>query len=165
MTFVCVYMKVKVLVAQLCLAPWSHGLEPQPAKAPLSMGFSTQEDWVGFHSLLQGIFPTRDWTQISYTAGDFFPRWLNSKECTWKGGHGLQCRRRGFHPWVGKIPWRGNGNPLQYFCLRNPRDRGAWQATWGSKELDPTERLNHTTIYPYIYTEKYMDIFKTCIFF
>ena len=24
---------------------------------------------------------------------------------------------------------KGNGNPLQYFCLENPMDRGAWQAT------------------------------------
>ena len=24
----------------------------------------------------------------------------------------------------------GNGNPLQYFCLRNPMDRGAWRATF-----------------------------------
>ena len=23
----------------------------------------------------------------------------------------------------------GNGNPLQYSCLENPKDRGAWQAT------------------------------------
>ena len=23
----------------------------------------------------------------------------------------------------------GNGNPLQYSCLRNPMDKGAWQAT------------------------------------
>ena len=26
------------------------------------------------------------------------------------------------------IPGGGNGNPLQYFCLENPMDRGAWQA-------------------------------------
>ena len=26
-------------------------------------------------------------------------------------------------------PGEGNGNPLQYFCLENPMDRGAWQAT------------------------------------
>ena len=32
----------------------------------------------------------------------------------------------GFDPWVGKIPWTGNGNPLQYYCLENPMDRGAW---------------------------------------
>ena len=30
---------------------------------------------------------------------------------------------------MGSIPGEGNGNPLQYFCLRNPMDRGAWQAT------------------------------------
>ena len=26
-------------------------------------------------------------------------------------------------------PGEGNGNPLQYSCLKNPMDRGAWQAT------------------------------------
>ena len=40
-----------------------------------------------------------------------------------------RCRRCGFNPWVRKIPWRGNGNPFQYSCLENPKDRGAWQAT------------------------------------
>ena len=30
---------------------------------------------------------------------------------------------------VGKIPIGGNGNPLQYSCLENPRDKGAWWAT------------------------------------
>ena len=39
------------------------------------------------------------------------------------------CRRRGFNSWLGKIPWGGNGSPLQYSCLENPMDRGAWQAT------------------------------------
>ena len=34
----------------------------------------------------------------------------------------------------------GNGNPLQYSCLENPRDRGAWQAM-ESQELDTTGRL------------------------
>jgi len=27
------------------------------------------------------------------------------------------------------IPGEENGNPLQYFCLKNPMDRGAWGAT------------------------------------
>ena len=30
---------------------------------------------------------------------------------------------------LGLIPGEGNGNPLQYSCLENPIDRGAWQAT------------------------------------
>ena len=35
----------------------------------------------------------------------------------------------GFHPWVGRSPGEGDGNPLQYHCLGNLMDRGAWQAT------------------------------------
>ena len=29
----------------------------------------------------------------------------------------------------GRSPGKGNGNPLQYSCLENPMDRGAWRAT------------------------------------
>ena len=37
-------------------------------------------------------------------------------------------------------PGGGHGNPLQYSCLENPMDRGAWQASLlGGKELDMTE--------------------------
>ena len=32
-------------------------------------------------------------------------------------------------PGSGRSPGKGNGNPLQYSCLGNPIDRGAWQAT------------------------------------
>ena len=32
-------------------------------------------------------------------------------------------------PGSGSSPGRGNGNPLQYSCLENPMDRGAWKAT------------------------------------
>ena len=32
-------------------------------------------------------------------------------------------------PWVKKLPGGRNGNPLQYSCLGNPVDRGAWRAT------------------------------------
>ena len=32
-------------------------------------------------------------------------------------------------PGSGKYPGEGNGNPLQYSCLENPTDRGAWRAT------------------------------------
>ena len=31
-------------------------------------------------------------------------------------------------PELGRLPGEGNGNPLQYSCLENPLDRGAWQA-------------------------------------
>ena len=34
----------------------------------------------------------------------------------------------GSTPGLGRFPGEGHGNPLQYFCLGNPTDRGAWQA-------------------------------------
>ena len=42
------------------------------------------------------------------------------------------------------ISGEGNGNPLQYSCLENPMDGGAW-CPWGRKELDTTERLQFTS--------------------
>ena len=35
----------------------------------------------------------------------------------------------GSNPGLGRSPGEGNGNPLQYSCLENPMDRGAWWAT------------------------------------
>ena len=35
----------------------------------------------------------------------------------------------GLTPWSGRSSGEGNGNPLQYSCLENPKDRVAWQAT------------------------------------
>ena len=32
-------------------------------------------------------------------------------------------------PGLGRSPGEGNGNSLQYSCLENPMDRGAWRAT------------------------------------
>ena len=45
-------------------------------------------------------------------------------------------------PGSGRSPGVRNGNPLQYYCLENPKDREAWWATvhW-SAESDTTEQL------------------------
>ena len=48
-------------------------------------------------------------------------------------------------PGSGKYPGTGNGNPLQYSCLENPMDGGAWwspKSPWGREESDMTERLH-----------------------
>ena len=40
-----------------------------------------------------------------------------------------KARDAGLIPGLGRSPGEGNGNLLQYSCLGNPMDRGAWQAT------------------------------------
>ena len=43
-------------------------------------------------------------------------------------------------PGLGRSPGRGHGNPLQYSCLENPKDREAWRVTVnGVSESDMTE--------------------------
>ena len=66
---------------------------------------------------------------------------------------------------VGSIPRsgrslvEGNGNPLQYFCLGNPMDRGAWWAPvhGGRKELGMTKRLTLSLSDCYILILYYVD--------
>ena len=43
-------------------------------------------------------------------------------------------------PGLGRFLGEGSGYPLQYSCLENPMDRGAWQdySPWGCKESDTT---------------------------
>ena len=57
----------------------------------------------------------------------------------------------GLVPGLGRSPGVGNGNPLQYSCLGNPMDRGAWWATVlgvtkGSDTLVPSHIHKHTHI-------------------
>ena len=52
------------------------------------------------------------------------------------------ARDLGSMPGLGRSPGEGNGNPLEYSCLKNPMDRGAWWATaYGVTESDMTEQL------------------------
>ena len=52
-----------------------------------------------------------------------FPGGSDSKESTCSEGD------LGSIPGLGRSPGGEHGNPLQYSCLENPMDRGAWQAT------------------------------------
>ena len=51
----------------------------------------------------------------------------------------------GLIPGSGRSPGEGNGNPLQYSCLENLTDRGAWWGTVGRvAESDTTEATSHS---------------------
>ena len=130
-----------------------------------------QNTGVGSLSLLQGIFPTQGsnpglphcrWIlyQLSHKgslcvnyhtcadethlyANKLFlkpriglPLWLRQWRIC------LQCRRPGFNPWVGKIPWRKKWQPIPVSLLGKSHGWRAWQATyspWGHKESDTSD--------------------------
>ena len=65
-----------------------------------------------------------------------FPGGSDSKESACNAGD------LGSIPGSGRFPGGGHGNPLQYSCLENPMDRGAWWATVHGVEKSQT-RLRH----------------------
>ena len=73
-------------------------------------------------------------TLSSSNAMSGLPRWLSVKESACQAGD------VGLIPGSGRSPGERNGNSLQYSCLGNPMDRGAWWATVHglAKESDTT---------------------------
>ena len=63
------------------------------------------------------------------------PRWFSGKESA------CQCRRHGFYPWVGKIPWRRKWQPTPVFLLGKFHGQSslADSRPWIHKESDTTE--------------------------
>ena len=59
-------------------------------------------------------------------------------------------------PGLRRSPGARHGNPLQYACLENPQDGGAWWATvhGGRQEVDTTEQLSTHTEKVYINRKK-----------
>ena len=74
-------------------------------------------EWVAI-PFFQGIFSTQELNPISYFGS--FPGSLDSKASAYNAGD------PGSIPASGRSPGEGNGNLLQYSCLENPMDRGAW---------------------------------------
>ena len=67
-----------------------------------------------------------EWLSTAQQINWGFPGGNSGKESICQG---RRHKRPGFDPWVGTIPWRSKCNLLQYSCLENPMDRGAWWAT------------------------------------
>ena len=131
---------------RLFATPWIVAYQ-----APLSMGFSRQEYWSGlpFPSpghlpdielviLFQSIFPSL-FTHTDYSLSYilvFFHFYVTMYKNSGKES-ACQCRRPGFDPWVGKIPWRREPTPVLW-----PGEFHGLYSPWGCKESDMTERLS-----------------------
>ena len=118
-TFLCVHSSPFSPHAHIQVRPWD------------SPGKNTR---VGCHILLQGIFSTQgSYPALMFPAlaGGFFttsatydfPRGSDGKESACDAGD------QGSIPGLGSSSGEDKGNPLQYSCLENPRDRGTWRAT------------------------------------
>ena len=71
------------------------------------------------------------------------------------------ARDEGLIPGWKRSLGEGNGNPLQYSYLENPKDRGAWRATVrGVAESDVTEHLLMLLLGMWPRTQKEEKIFK-----
>ena len=76
--------------------------------------------WINsdFRACFLPLYYATDLFEVTYR-----PQWLKQWRIC------LLCRRLGSILGLGRTPGEGNGNRLQYSCLENPIDRGAWQAT------------------------------------
>ena len=108
----------------------SDSLQPYGLNSPWN--YPGQNNGVGSHSLLQGIFPTQ-----GLNPGIPHCRWILYQLSHKESPRILECvaypfSSRSSRPrnWTGiSCVGEGNGNPLQYSCLENPMDRGTWRAT------------------------------------
>ena len=84
------------------------------------------------------------WVQGMVTKEKGLPWWLSSKK-NLPSNEG----NTGLIPGSERPHGKGNGNPLQYFCLGNPEDIEAWwvRVHGVAKEPDTTEWLNHNMIH------------------
>ena len=73
----------------------------------------------------------------------------------------LQCRRPGFDPWVGKIPWRRECLPSPVFLPGEFHEQRRLEgySPWGLKESDMTERLTVALAFLICFS-KYPEIFS-----
>ena len=73
-----------------------------------------------------------DLAQLSHFTFRGFPGGSDGKESA------CNARDPGLIPGSGRSPGEGNGSPLQYSCLENPTDRGAWQEFAESDVIEAT---------------------------
>ena len=90
------------------------------------------------------------------------PQWLSGKESACNAGDSGEAVSI---PGLGRFPGGGHGNPLQYSCLENPMDRGAWCATvhrvvksWTLLKWLSTHTQTHTHTHTHTFTHTYRRV-------
>ena len=107
-------------------------------QTPLSMGFPRQEYWSGLPFPSPGNLPDLGIEPASPGSSALQANSLPLSHqrrilYSFPGGSEVKVSScnvgdLGSIPEPGRSPGEGNGNPLQYFCLENPTDGGAWWA-------------------------------------
>ena len=102
-----------------------------------------------------------------------FPGGASGKEPPAKAG---DQRDAGWIPGLGRSPGGGHGNPLQYFCLENPRGQRSLvgYSPWGHKQSDMAEQLTlrslkslqiNPTIWFFLVYSVCFSLFQLCFLF
>ena len=140
------------------VTPWTVAFQ-----APLSMGFFRQDYWSGLPCPSPGDLPDLEnlvllhcrqiLYHLSYQGSPYLPvrcQQLVVLVVKSPSASAGDKRDMGLIPGSERPPRAGHGNPLQYSCLENPMDKGAWQATvhraaksWaGLKSLKHNQQLH-----------------------
>ena len=107
------------------------GLQPpghQPPGEGWGLGHSKSHISHVYHSPLQMFRQKLPIYALARTSW-----WLSGKEPACNAGD------LGSIPGLRRSPRGGDGNPFQYPCLENSKERGTWWGPWGHRELDTTE--------------------------
>ena len=103
----------------------------------------------------------RNRTRVYCIASGFFTVWAIREAQVVKKppANAGDLRDVGLIPGLGRSPGKGNDNPLQYPCLENPMDRGAWQASAHSVAKSQT-RLKWFNMYTCTQTQ--VNLIRSC---
>ena len=136
---------------------WRRKWQPTPVFLPgESCG---QRSLVGYSPWsCKQLDVTEQLSTYTYTYTVFPVAW--GKESICNAG---DARDLGSIPALGRSPREGNGNPLQYSCLKNPMERGACQATVHAVAESTKHTHMHIYVYKYIWT--YICLFTSLFIF
>ena len=94
---------------------------------PLILGLLNFLLWIGVEFCKTFSLCLLGWSQVLLIWGILLMSFWTKHSSVGKSS-ACNAGDLGLVPGSGRSPGEGNGNPLQYSCLENPMDRGAWQA-------------------------------------